>query len=754
LRIHHVVLALVVGCGGHDGNSTTDAPPSGPGPQLTASPGSSVAHLSWTPVDGASTYNVYRSDTRGVQGSQVTSASATSVDDTTVTNFTPYWYEVTGVINGVETSPSNQVTAFGYDLTHWTARRSGIPLASLAYFPTSQTGAAQDTYVITSYLNSLLLTSQDGMTWRGTTARTSINQVTYGNGKFVGVGDGFLTSPDGVSWTVAQATSEDIWSVGYVTYGAMTSPSHLFIAAGTSANATAGIYTSPDGMTWTQQACPQAGVNAAFDSVSILTSFNVKTKVTSFMAVLGGQQGTVCASTDGTTWTKIAVDTTNTAWFRNSVADPQTTSVWLADEYGKLFQLPYDFGTATFGTAASTTLPNGGNAYVFDGITTYNDAAATRHVAVQRSDGTIYDTAGNSPASGLTPITPMLATPLAAPLVINMIASAGSALYMLGASEQILRSTDGGGSFSVLHDDPGGDPYENRSVVARDNTIVIDRGSGAVWTSSDGETFTAATIGTDLPSTYVVDNGSGFGLIYVDAMSALELYESADAQTWTHTTIPVTACPACTVNQQDALEGVSGGVVTASDGSYLVSLSEAESSVQETVGVTGSVASGFTSSVQTPTETFTTLWSKGGTDYAVMYNSVFTSTDGFSWTSAATLPQTVQGYLPSTVSPHVHYDDGAVQYLGLYDGDISTSPDGVTWSDLVQIDPLKRTVNGFIRLGDHLIAYGDRGLLLATTDGATWTPIDAGTSGEYLDAAVTDHGLVLSGPYDVVVTAP
>lgn len=756
LRIHHVLLALVGGCGGGSSSAPDASAGMSPGPVLTASPGSSVAHLSWTPVDGATAYNVYRSDTLGAQGTEVTSAPATAVDDTTVTNFTPYWYEVTGVVDGVETAPSNQVSAFGYDLAHWTARRSGIPLASMSYVPASESGIGHDTYVIGAFWDGLVLASQDGLTWQGSASVATVNSIAYGDGKFVGVGDGFLTSPDGLTWTVAQTSVQDIHSVAYVQYGAMTSPSRLFIAAGTTASNTSGIYTSPDGMTWTQQSCPGLGIQPALDTVSTLTSFNVHTHVTSFVAVVGGQSGDVCASTDGTTWTKLSVDATGTAWFANSVADPQTTSVWLADEYGTIYQLPYNFSTAAFGAFASTTLPSGSGTFSFSGITTYSDAAATRHVTVLRSDGTLYDTAGNSPASGFTAITPVLDTPLVAPpLVAYGLASAGSELYVVGGSEQILRSSDGGGSFSVLHDDPGGDPYENRSVVVRGSEIVVDRGSGAVWTSSDGVTFTAATLGTALPSTTVVDTGSGFGLVYVDPASALELYESADAQTWTHTTIPVTACPACAVNQQYSGDGISGGVVTASGGGYLVSLDEAETGVQETVGVTGSVATGFTSALQTPTETFLALWSDGSVDYGLTYNSILTSSDGFSWTIATMLPTSVQSALGSEqAGPHAYVDDGAIRYLALAAGKISTSPDGVTWSDPVQIDPARRSVNGFIRLGDHLIAYGDGGLLTATADGATWTPIDAGTSGNYRDAAVTDHGLVLSGAYDVVVTAP
>src|SRR5262249_52590641 len=161
---------------------------------------------------------------------------------------------------------------------------------------------------------------------------------------------------------------------------------------------------------------------------------------------------------------------------RYSVADPQSMSFWLADQAGStVYQFPYSFSTATFGTTASETLEEDAGTAIF-GMTTWTDAAATRHITALRSDGPLYDTAGNTTV--FAPITPVIKTPLAAPLAVDAIASDGSALYVLGNSEQILRSTDGGGSFAVLHDDPSGGEYENRSVVARGNTIVVDRGSG------------------------------------------------------------------------------------------------------------------------------------------------------------------------------------------------------------------------------------------------------------------------------------
>ena len=706
---------------------------------LTASPGQSVAHLTWTAVDGASTYNVYRSGTRGDQGAMALAATATQADDSTVTNFDPYWYEVTGVVDGVETAPSNQVNAFGYDLAHWTSRLSGNPLYAMLYVPASANTSGHDIYVATGE-SGLVLTSQDGTTWQGTSSPYTITALTYGNGIFVGIADSaILTSTDGATWTISSSILTTLHSVAYVQYGSIVSQSNLFIAVGDPDLQELGLYTSPDGKTWTERSCNLS--SQSLRTVSVVTHY--ASFFTSFMAVVAGDS-VACYSTDGTTWKQVTLNSIGGPSYRSSVVDPSTSSVWLADFYnGVITEVPFNFSSATLGTPSSTTLPGSSiSGPYYTGITSYTDAAAVRHVVALRSDGTLYDNAGQSPGAGFTAITPTYDQPLQSPLNANAIASNGSSLFVFGASQQILRSDDGGGTVKVLHDDPGGPYYGNQSVLARDGTVVVDRGSGALWTSTDSATFTASTTGAPmLTSLPLVDTGTGWGLFYVDPATSLELYESTDAKTWAHTTVPVTACPACMVPQ-----GV-GGVVVSDANGYLVSLNEQESNVSETVAVKGTAAAGFTSALQTPTAYYVKLWSKGGSYYGLTGDTITKSDDGFTWTTYATLP-----HLESFGT--TYYDDGAMQYVADEFGEVSTSTDGVTWSTPAVLDPQQRNVNGFIRLGDHLIAYGGGGLLAATTDGTTWTPIATGTSGNFSSASVTDRGLVVSGGYDVVLTAP
>ena len=75
----------------------------------TASNGS--VSLGWTGSAGATSYNIYRGTSSG-QLSEITSGvSGTSYLDSTVTDGTPYFYEVTAVDNFGESVPSNEVTA-------------------------------------------------------------------------------------------------------------------------------------------------------------------------------------------------------------------------------------------------------------------------------------------------------------------------------------------------------------------------------------------------------------------------------------------------------------------------------------------------------------------------------------------------------------------------------------------------------------------------------------------------------------------
>ena len=79
---------------------------------LTAKPGESVVSLTWNSVSVATGYNIYRSAASGTQGALLASTSTNGYNDSSVTNGTTYYYEVTAYMeDGAETSPSRQVSA-------------------------------------------------------------------------------------------------------------------------------------------------------------------------------------------------------------------------------------------------------------------------------------------------------------------------------------------------------------------------------------------------------------------------------------------------------------------------------------------------------------------------------------------------------------------------------------------------------------------------------------------------------------------
>lgn len=79
-------------------------PPSG----LAAVSGNSQVSLSWSASAGATSYNIYRGSSSGGE-TLLASSSTNSYLDNAVTNGSTYYYEVTAVVNGVETSVSAEV---------------------------------------------------------------------------------------------------------------------------------------------------------------------------------------------------------------------------------------------------------------------------------------------------------------------------------------------------------------------------------------------------------------------------------------------------------------------------------------------------------------------------------------------------------------------------------------------------------------------------------------------------------------------
>jgi len=94
---------------------TNENPVPGPPVLTSATAGDGQVALEWSPpTTGGPTasYNVYRSDTSGVQGSLLVSGvTDTAYTDTTAVNDSTYYYVVTAVNGSGESTPSNELSA-------------------------------------------------------------------------------------------------------------------------------------------------------------------------------------------------------------------------------------------------------------------------------------------------------------------------------------------------------------------------------------------------------------------------------------------------------------------------------------------------------------------------------------------------------------------------------------------------------------------------------------------------------------------
>jgi hypothetical protein len=111
------ILSFTAGCGGGGGTAytlTPNTPPSiGAPSSISAVAGSGSVTVSWSAVTGATSYNVYSALSASVSKATGTkhTVSATTFIDTGLTNGLRYYYVMTSVRSGIESSDSSAVSA-------------------------------------------------------------------------------------------------------------------------------------------------------------------------------------------------------------------------------------------------------------------------------------------------------------------------------------------------------------------------------------------------------------------------------------------------------------------------------------------------------------------------------------------------------------------------------------------------------------------------------------------------------------------
>ena len=166
-----------------------------------------------------------------------------------------------------------------------------LPPTSLPAVTTSLTAVTYSSQFVALGMDGPVLTSPDGLTWTlaaNPVPGAGMNGIAFGAGAYVVVGNGgnIFKSQDLVTWTpVMSNTGSDLYSVSFLNGG--------FVATG--ANGT--LLTSADGGSWTAQTS---------NTVNALRGAAFRSTPTA-LSVVVGDAGTVVTSADGTNWTATAL---------------------------------------------------------------------------------------------------------------------------------------------------------------------------------------------------------------------------------------------------------------------------------------------------------------------------------------------------------------------------------------------------------------------------------------------------------------
>ncbi len=366
--------------------------------------------------------------------------------------------------------------AGGLDVWHW---RNPLPQGNYLY------GAAYGNGLFVAAGDAgTLVTSPDGVSWTMAEPDTlaSLYGITYGNNLFVAVGDGgtILTSGDGVTWTpVVSGAANTLYGI---TYG-----NNLFVAVGDGGT----ILTSGDGVTWTPV------VSGAANTLYGITYGN-----NLFVAV--GDTGTILISFDGVFWFAMFSGVANTLYgisygMGQYVAVGDTGTLLLSFDGAGWFAVPGPVANTLFGVAASDAgllaVGDTGTLLVSpDGILwAPSNAGATENLFRGAfGNGVFVAVGGDGRILSSTDGIAWTARNSGTAEILLAVAHGGSLFVAVGTGGTILTSPDG----TTWTARNSGTPEVLRGVAFGSNLYVVVGNNGTILTSPDGTTWTARNSGT------------------------------------------------------------------------------------------------------------------------------------------------------------------------------------------------------------------------------------------------------------------
>lgn len=294
-------------------------------------------------------------------------------------------------------------------------------------------------------------------------------------------------------------------------------------------------------------------------------------------------------------------------------------------------------------------------------------------------------------------------------------------------------------------------------IASSGSLTVAVAGAGAIYTSTDGITWTKRVSNTTASLTWVIWANSQF--VAVGGSTCLT---SPDGITWTSRSGMSNAIGLTWSGTIYLTAGTSGTMRASSDGITWTSRSSGTSTTFNAVVYgTRFVAVGFSGMIRTSTDGTTWTPRASGTSSALYdvawsgsryvavggFGEILWSNDGFTWNFA-----TVPAGLSGTTFYGVTWGNSqfvAVSWDGVGSSGIYTSPDGLTWSTQ-SVGAYSYFTVGWT--GSQYVAMGS--VVSTSPDGSTWTYRMTGTQRGLYGITETSGGyLVAVGAGGTVITS-